>query len=410
MATDNFNRADGGLGTNWTDQFTGGGLTTRIISNQANEGSSSSDGALAFWNASAFANDQYAELAISGIEPSGGYVGPTVRCSGTNGSLACYIGMALTSGRARIYKATAGFSFPGTLVVDLGTISGAAWVDGDVVRIEAQGTTLRMYRNGVQIGTDTTDASLASGSAGLFVHGPQADDWAGGDLGGDTTPPTLSSRVVPTGGVTLTATLSESGCTPSSGTGGFTLGGTSATVASWAISSTTLTLTLTGTVYSGQTVTLTYARASTTDDIQDAAGNFLADFSAASVTNNSTQTQPLTAGTASFVSSGTAGIVVTATDATGGTGPYTYQWQRNASGGSYSDISNGSGVSGATTLTLTDGSAVAGTLYGYKLVYTDSAGSPATVTSNAVTAQVYTGGTLATGGFGRGGMNGGING
>lgn len=104
----------------------------------------------------------------------------------------------------------------------------------------------------------------------------------------------------------------------------------------------------------------------------------------------------LTAGTASFVSSGTAGVVVTASDATGGTAPYTYQWQRNANGGSYSNISNGGGVSGATTLTLTDGSAVAGTLYGYKLVYTDNVS--ATVTSNAVAAQLYTGGALGSGG------------
>jgi hypothetical protein len=104
----------------------------------------------------------------------------------------------------------------------------------------------------------------------------------------------------------------------------------------------------------------------------------------------------LTAGTASFVSSGPTAINVTATDATGGSTPYTYQWQRNASGGGYSNISNGGGVSGATTLSLTDGSASAGTLYGYKLVYTDNAA--ASVTSNAVTAQIYTGGSLSGGG------------
>jgi hypothetical protein len=104
----------------------------------------------------------------------------------------------------------------------------------------------------------------------------------------------------------------------------------------------------------------------------------------------------LAAGTASFVSSGPAAINVTATDATGGSTPYTYQWQRNADGGAYGNIANGGGVSGATTLSLTDGSASAGTLYGYKLVYTDNAA--ASVTSNAVTAQVYTGGALSEGG------------
>ena len=104
----------------------------------------------------------------------------------------------------------------------------------------------------------------------------------------------------------------------------------------------------------------------------------------------------LFAGTATFVSSGPLGITVSATDATGGTLPYTYQWQRNTNGGSYSNLSNGGGVTGATTLNLFDGSAVVGNLYGYKLVYTDAA--PQSATSNSVTAQVYTGGTLTSGG------------
>jgi hypothetical protein len=107
----------------------------------------------------------------------------------------------------------------------------------------------------------------------------------------------------------------------------------------------------------------------------------------------------LTAGPASFVHSGPAGIALSATAATGGTTPYTYQWQRNSGGGSYSDLANGGGVSGATTLALTDGSATAGTLYGYRLVVTDSSATPATATSNAVTAQVYPGGALSSGGF-----------
>ena len=113
----------------------------------------------------------------------------------------------------------------------------------------------------------------------------------------------------------------------------------------------------------------------------------------------STKASSLAAGTASFVSSGPAVINVTATDATGGTPAYTYQWQRNSNGGSYSNIS-GIGVTGDTTRTLSDGTVTPGTLYGYKLVYTDSAAG--TVTSNAVTAQAYTGGALTSGGYSRG--------
>jgi hypothetical protein len=129
-----------------------------------------------------------------------------------------------------------------------------------------------------------------------LYNGGAGRDYAYISGGADTTPPTLSARTVASDGVTLTATLSESGCSPASGTGGFTLDGTVAAVTSWAISGTTLTLTLDARVYEWDTVTLSYARASTTDDIQDGAGNFLADFSDASVTNDSTQTEPLPSG------------------------------------------------------------------------------------------------------------------
>jgi hypothetical protein len=131
----------------------------------------------------------------------------------------------------------------------------------------------------------------------------------------DTTPPTLSSPAVSSTGGRITATISESGCTPSSGTGGFTLYGTNAIVSSWSISGTTLTLNLNGRVLSSETVTYSYARADTTNDITDAATNYLADFSATAVTNNST-ISTLTAGTVSLGSSGPGVVYVNATDAT----------------------------------------------------------------------------------------------
>lgn len=109
---------------------------------------------------------------------------------------------------------------------------------------------------------------------------------------------------------------------------------------------------------------------------------------------------PLTAGSVSFHSCGPAGgspfIRMTATDATGGTSPYTYVWKRSVDGGAFSTLSNGGGVSGATTRDVTDGSATAGHVYVYKVDYTDSAVSPATATSAPSTAQVYSGGTLGS--------------
>lgn len=98
----------------------------------------------------------------------------------------------------------------------------------------------------------------------------------------------------------------------------------------------------------------------------------------------------LAAGTASFVSSGPAGISVSATDATGGSESYTYQWERNEDGGAFSDLV------GETTLACTDETAVTeGVLYGYRVKYNDGVD---TVTSNTVTSEVYDGGPLAGGG------------
>jgi hypothetical protein len=97
----------------------------------------------------------------------------------------------------------------------------------------------------------------------------------------------------------------------------------------------------------------------------------------------------LSAGTASFVSSGPAGIAVSATAPSGGSGAITYQWERNEDGGSYADLT------GETALACDDDTATTpGVLYGYRLKQTRNA---TTVTTNAVTAEVYDGGVVGDG-------------
>lgn len=99
--------------------------------------------------------------------------------------------------------------------------------------------------------------------------------------------PTLSSPTISAAGA-LTATLSQSGCLPASGSGGFALAGTTATVTAWSISGTTLTLTTSKRLCYGETVTVAYDRGNTTDDITESTGvEYLATFTAVSVTNNS---------------------------------------------------------------------------------------------------------------------------
>jgi hypothetical protein len=66
-----------------------------------------------------------------------------------------------------------------TLASGLATAS-----NNDVIRCEAEGTTIRRKINGVTQGS-VTDATYASGKAGVAQNGQQTwDDWEGGDLSG----------------------------------------------------------------------------------------------------------------------------------------------------------------------------------------------------------------------------------
>lgn len=85
----------------------------------------------------------------------------------------------------------------------------------------------------------------------------------------------------------------------------------------------------------------------------------------------------LTAGVISLVSKTDTTANLSATAATGGTGPYTYQWYRSTTTG----FTPGGGniLAGKTALTLADTGLIPGTLYYYKVVATDTGNSNVTV-------------------------------
>jgi hypothetical protein len=64
-----------------------------------------------------------------------------------------------------------------------------AFSANDILRVEVQGTTLRVYRNGVQLGADITDSGRATGSAGIMYSSGAIgtiDNFEGGDFAGAT--------------------------------------------------------------------------------------------------------------------------------------------------------------------------------------------------------------------------------
>src|SRR4051812_48181831 len=95
----------------------------------------------------------------------------------------------------------------------------------------------------------------------------------------------------------------------------------------------------------------------------------------------------LTAGVISLVSKTNVTANLSATAATGGTGPYTYQWYRSTTTG----FSPGAGniLAGKTALTLADSGLTPGTVYYYKVVVTDTGNSNVTAeyTQLAVTTE-----------------------
>lgn len=99
------------------------------------------------------------------------------------------------------------------------------------------------------------------------------------------------------------------------------------------------------------------------------------------------------AGTASLVSSGPGGITLSATSSTGGSAdPDVDQWERATVTGGVTGTH--ADLAGETGPALLDSTAAAGVLYSYRLKQAKDA---TTVTTNAVEAQVYTGGALTGG-------------
>lgn len=178
LATDNFNRADvNPIGGNWTTVTSEGAF--KIVSNAVQPASLSAD-STAYYNAVTWPNDQYAQVKVTVNETTAGNgLGPCVRASASANTFYRVVADHAGSGNIELSKFIAG---------SYTQIWGrtATFVNGDTLRLEVQGTTLRVYINGVQVGADATDSSIASGNAGLAYSSNtvsvSGDDWEGGDF------------------------------------------------------------------------------------------------------------------------------------------------------------------------------------------------------------------------------------
>lgn len=185
LASDNFNRANAAnLGANWT--VPGIDNPIPISSNVCTQATFPG---IEYYSAATWPNDQWAQMTIvSPSSTSDAGMGPAVRVT-SGGDL--YFAQATTS-EVRLYKRiTNGYTQLGT--------DGAGISAGDVVYIEAQGTSLLVKVNGATVVGPVTDSALASGNAGIWTTdiANTGDDWSGGDFAssGQPFPPSLHSRM-----------------------------------------------------------------------------------------------------------------------------------------------------------------------------------------------------------------------
>ncbi len=172
LASDDFNRADSAtLGANWT-ALAG---TAGIVSNQCDSKTFDGSGrCVQFYSAITWPDDHYSEVTLGSVAASAS-PGPMVRVA--SGALTYYICFCNTVSDLNLASVVAGaFTGIGTLPV---------FNVGDVVRLEAAGSTLRVYQNSAVVLT-VVDTSITSGSAGLnagFTTVDQkVDNWSGGTV------------------------------------------------------------------------------------------------------------------------------------------------------------------------------------------------------------------------------------
>lgn len=178
-ASDNFNRADGGLGANWTVQVSFGSLG--VVSNQA-----ATDGFAVWAGAGSFTDDQCSQVTMVTVNASNsGAAG--VRQSGTSfGTLKGYFcGHSSSTGNLRYRIFVYNADSTETLIA---TESGGSVnvANGDVIRLTVTfsgGTnTLTCSKNGSNIAglVGITDTTLGTGGKPGFVVSSASDDWSGG--------------------------------------------------------------------------------------------------------------------------------------------------------------------------------------------------------------------------------------
>lgn len=176
-ASDDFNRANGPLGSNWVAM---NGFPADITSNQvAGIGSTQSP---VYWAEATtnFTDDHSSQVEARAFTAGSAFAYALVRCSGIDATANRYV-LRTDGTTTTIRKVINGTD---TQLLDCGT--GASV--GDIIKLKIIGNTLTAYKNGSQIGTVASGGEITTGQPGFSVFDAGAiDNWSASDEVADPT-------------------------------------------------------------------------------------------------------------------------------------------------------------------------------------------------------------------------------
>lgn len=175
IRTDDFNRADGGLGANWTS------ASTNALSITSNQVGASSGGVvnMSRWSADTFGAAQFSEIVLAG---SMNEQGCGVNIEGTSGSHKGIVALVVSATQINLAKFSGGF-FDGNAA----TYTGLSVSAGKKLRIyvDSGGTNFVVLLDNVALGTAVNIPGYTGGQPGIYasqtVSAGLLDDWRGGD-------------------------------------------------------------------------------------------------------------------------------------------------------------------------------------------------------------------------------------
>jgi hypothetical protein len=178
IATDDFNRANGNIGSNWTHirELSWDATPPQILSNVVvgKSGGVAHYQVVRWAGAGTFSDDQYAEATVGGMAFNGDafLTGVVVRCSADTDTAADFYGVyILDDAPSGSNHTTVVFKMVNGTSTTIATLTTTPWTNGDEVLLSAIGTTLRLYKNRSLIGTYTGQTDLTTGKPGLLLGG-----------------------------------------------------------------------------------------------------------------------------------------------------------------------------------------------------------------------------------------------